>query len=682
MNEQDQRKSPLRLAPRPSVLQHIPQKTIKKTKTRVSNACTACKARKTKCDNNKPKCTACSARPNSECVYFPFLDKRKRQHSQVDRDQKNREHDLLTRIFNATKYCHKEELPKLLEFIRGDATIEEIGEYVTEKFENNQHGYGTGSSESLLLGEDFEQNDTESEVSASRIIHRNPSSAMDIGNIVQISIPYVPSQPWTSVSTNDEFVSHLIQLYFTWEAPVYEIVEKDLFLADMRTCDIENSTYCSPLLVNAMLAAACLNSDREESWGDDRDSRTCGSHFFAEAERLWQQGPHNASLTKMQALVTMYYFEAHRANDGIGLSYFATAIDMYHELLSNHSDGIAPGPQPELAWPCWKLWTCRCFTALVLREPFTLATPGVPRPKIPEQVDLSDTWQPYPQLARSRPQRKIVLMYHCINLALIVQEMTLYLYSKNAAKPEQRGIIALHAKFQRWHDEYMSSVSLTDGRIGPDITIRLWYHAIEMHLFRGSLSDSAPTTPETSRIISSALHSAKASARLQKLYFRQFGARGTLPITYNSYQSSFFTLYFLDIGEYKEVFIEHVKMLWSLGKKRVISAFQLYTVGSIARMEGIVLPDEAVEILNDLEPARVVFEKRISTVPVPALSSKAAALRRFKEELLLDGQNMLSDSPVSPGNGKGKAPATDLFQESDPVLGSLTEFYQKMLYLD
>jgi len=32
-----------RIAPRPAILQHVPQPTIKKTQTRISNACTACK---------------------------------------------------------------------------------------------------------------------------------------------------------------------------------------------------------------------------------------------------------------------------------------------------------------------------------------------------------------------------------------------------------------------------------------------------------------------------------------------------------------------------------------------------------------------------------------------------------------------------------------------------------------
>ncbi|KAK6540280.1 hypothetical protein TWF694_009091 [Orbilia ellipsospora] len=637
MSERGQTKSPPRLAPRPSVLQHVPQKTIKKTKTRISNACTACKARKTKCDNNKPKCTACSVRPNSECVYFPFLDKRKRQHGPVDREQKNREHELLTRIFNATKYCTKEELPKLLEYIRGDATIEQISQYIQEKLETSQYGYFAGSSESLPMDEDYEQNEAESESPTTQIFHRlrsEPSDAMDIGNLVQISIPYVPSQPWTTVTTNDEFVSHLIQLYFTWEAPVYDLVEKDLFLADMRAGDPETASYCSPLLVNAMLAAACLFSDREESFENDQDVKTYGGHFFKEAEKLMARGVKTTSITNMQALVTMHYFEAHRANDGVGLNYFGKAMDMYHELLANDLVSDDTAGTLELSWPCWKLWVARCFAALVLREPFALPPPHIPRPNIPEQVDLNDTWQPYPQLMRSRPLRRIELTRYTVDLALIVQEMTMYLYSKNATKPEPRGILALHSKFQKWHDDYMNSMKITGASIGPDFTLRIWYHAIEVHLFRGSISNSAQSSPENSRMITAALHSATTGARLQKTYYQLYGTKATLLLTYNAYQSSLYTLYFLDFKDYEEIFLEHVKTLYRLAKRREMSGFQLYTVGSVAKREGITLPDNAMEIFRALEPSRANFENRISRIPVPAASLRAPALRKFKDELL------------------------------------------------
>ncbi|KAK6331800.1 hypothetical protein TWF718_002342 [Orbilia javanica] len=548
------------------------------------------------------------------------------------------------------------------------------------------------------MGEDQVEIDNEagSSQSTSQPYHRKRGKtidAMDIGSIVQISITDVPSQPWTTVTTNDEFVSHLIQLYFTWEAPVYDMVEKSLFIAEMRSGDPTSSRYCSPLLVNAMLATACRYSDRDASFEDGDDPLSCGNHFFEEAKRLWQVGDQSTCLTNMQSLAIMHYFESHRANDGVGINYFDTAMNMYHELaLKDHDVSDASESPLELSWPCWKLWVCRCYASIVLREPYFIPPPNLPEPKMPDQVDLNDTWHPYPQLTRSRPYPKMEMMRQCIAFAKVIQETTVYLYSKSTTKYEPKAILDIHQKFRAWYDGYINAVNRTDSDLGPDMTMRIWYHALEIHLFRGSITTAAPVCAENTQMISSALDIICNSAKLQRAYFQLYGAKAIILLTYNSFQSALFTLYFLEFPEYKEAFIEHVKMLSRLAKKRGMSAFQLYTVKALARREGVQLPDETLGILQELEPAKLNFEKRLSRIPVPALSSKAATLSRFKEELSSvraraaeTGSPSLADvGPRATEDTTGRPSRTRLFNfdEIDPILGGLSDFYQQMLTLE
>jgi hypothetical protein len=67
----------------------------------------------------------------------------------------------------------------------------------------------------------------------------------------------VPANPWTDVTDDDAFVSHLVSLWFTWYHPSFSYLDRDLFIKDMQSGDVENSLYCSPFLVNAILADAC-----------------------------------------------------------------------------------------------------------------------------------------------------------------------------------------------------------------------------------------------------------------------------------------------------------------------------------------------------------------------------------------------------------------------------------------
>lgn len=71
----------------------------------------------------------------------------------------------------------------------------------------------------------------------------------------------VSSRPWTAVVDDDEFISHLISLYFTWVYPYYRFVDQEVFLVDMSSGDLSCS-YCTPLLVNAILSFACVRTCR------------------------------------------------------------------------------------------------------------------------------------------------------------------------------------------------------------------------------------------------------------------------------------------------------------------------------------------------------------------------------------------------------------------------------------
>ena len=79
----------------------------------------------------------------------------------------------------------------------------------------------------------------------------------------------VPAKPWTNVVSDDALVSELICLYFIWDGSVRsDFIEKTHFLEDMKTPpeDHRESRFCSPFLVNAMLALACVIPHPTTDW--------------------------------------------------------------------------------------------------------------------------------------------------------------------------------------------------------------------------------------------------------------------------------------------------------------------------------------------------------------------------------------------------------------------------------
>ncbi len=131
-----------------------------------------------------------------------------------------------------------------------------------------------------------------------------------------------PGRTWTEVTHDIHLVEHLMALYFCWEYPTFASLSKEHFIADFRA---GVPRYCSPLLVNAMLALGCRFSEIPESRLDPDDPATSGDHFFAEAERLLIEDDHS-SLTTIQAIGLMSIREIGRGRDTESFYYAGQAI--------------------------------------------------------------------------------------------------------------------------------------------------------------------------------------------------------------------------------------------------------------------------------------------------------------------------------------------------------------------
>ena len=65
------------------------------------------------------------------------------------------------------------------------------------------------------------------------------------------------AHPWTTVTDDDRLVSHLVSLYISWDDNFLSFMDRDRLLEAMARGDVR-SEFCSPFLVNALLAYACV----------------------------------------------------------------------------------------------------------------------------------------------------------------------------------------------------------------------------------------------------------------------------------------------------------------------------------------------------------------------------------------------------------------------------------------
>jgi hypothetical protein len=74
--------------------------------------------------------------------------------------------------------------------------------------------------------------------------------------IIDPRLTDISAKKWTAVTSDDALVRKLLETYFFTEYSWYPTLQKDYFLEDMAR---GRTQFCSSLLVNAVLASACVS---------------------------------------------------------------------------------------------------------------------------------------------------------------------------------------------------------------------------------------------------------------------------------------------------------------------------------------------------------------------------------------------------------------------------------------
>ncbi|KAL6229680.1 hypothetical protein BDW75DRAFT_235016 [Aspergillus navahoensis] len=236
----------------------------------VGTACSSCKARKLKC-TGAPPCANC-LKSRLECTLDETADKRRRGVLKRKIDKLEDKEDLLVRLLEFFRESSNRCTIPLLNLIRHHASPAEIRFYIGQRPDRMQ------TPELIKV-----------ELPQRRIIDAEKPS-----DVPRFS---VPARPWTSIISDDDLVSRLISSWFTCVHPMYNFIDRDLFIRDMQSGSL-SASYCSPFLVNIILSDACAYSSDNLS-----DLRT---NLYTEAKRLLDKEEGRISLPTVQALSVLW----------------------------------------------------------------------------------------------------------------------------------------------------------------------------------------------------------------------------------------------------------------------------------------------------------------------------------------------------------------------------------------
>ena len=177
---------------------------------------------------------------------------------------------------------------------------------------------------------------------------------------------------WNNVTSDTDLIIHLLNMYFTWHYTYFTTLSKSLFFRDFILGRQEHTSmqveYCTPLLVNAMLALGCHFTTWSAAREDPEDSATAGDHFFKEAKRLIMENDEfeNPRLATVQALALMSVREAGCGREERGWVYSGMSFRMAFDLGLNIDSGNLNLSEHDIDARRITFWGCFLFDKSVI----------------------------------------------------------------------------------------------------------------------------------------------------------------------------------------------------------------------------------------------------------------------------------------------------------------------------
>jgi hypothetical protein len=203
------------------------------------------------CDSGRP-CSRC-VENGYECIVDEDNDLRRRGALKRKAEMMEQDRELLIQLVTALRGSNERHISHLVNMIRSHASLQEIREYITDHLK-------LGTIEDTSEVKEFRRQirhllDSEGPAFESRKAQRVAHSRSF----------NVPAKPWTTVQCNSSLVSELVSLWFTWNHSMFPCIDRSLFVRDMRAGNVD-CQYCSPFLVNAILADACVSDPSILRW--------------------------------------------------------------------------------------------------------------------------------------------------------------------------------------------------------------------------------------------------------------------------------------------------------------------------------------------------------------------------------------------------------------------------------
>ncbi|KFA52967.1 hypothetical protein S40293_10150 [Stachybotrys chartarum IBT 40293] len=249
-------------------------------------------------------------------------------------------------------------------------------------------------------------------------------------DLVEPRLDYCMPSEWTSVSSDDNLIREVLKFYFLYEFPSAPFFHKDLFLDDMLAA---TGRFCTPLLVNAVLAHACHYYNRFTNRAEYWYPHMLGYKFLGEAKPLLElELMRDRSITSIQAILILNCVLNFSGLDRIGLTYMRLALDMGRNLGLLDSPGEANDAnvlrnRVFTAWCLFNWQSLICYYMVI--HPSADGVPWFDLPDPKEHVDwVNLVAMTQNKAARYRPNFETIIRAYYLRHGFETSDMMLTLF--------------------------------------------------------------------------------------------------------------------------------------------------------------------------------------------------------------------------------------------------------------
>ncbi|GES58297.1 C6 transcription factor [Aspergillus terreus] len=524
------------------------------------------------CTGRPSPCKACQ-NTDAECIFDETLDLRRKVAARRTLGELEHYRSLLYSLVDSLRSTDEDRIHHILETIRDSSSLDPIAVAIDAP---NIDGHDTSADESKSKtgGDD-------TTVKPERL-SGDAHSRITLEKLCDIPLFQVSAKPWVTVTNDDHLVSHLISLYFTWDHPLLQIVDQSIFLDHMRRNDT-GSSFCSPLLVNSILAVA---------------SAVCLMSYAYVLFKFHCQGKRQASWMMLRQAVQL-------AQD---FGMFEAPRTQHHEWKKMNAQ-----MQYVASVTAHSIFILNSQMALICRRAANLQ-----RPRFMLVLDnhLDDiAWAPYPHSNKIEYGRKSALLRYVMaaleSLTAIVVEIQDLLFSKVLfLNIDEAWVLVspLYSRLDQWPESLPTILRLDEGPMPQTLLVHIrYYHAIislsDFLLDRGDV-ESAPNSTLTRQMRLLQVRSAKQIARCLRMHrelygLRQFSGQVLEPIC----SSASVLMGALGDDGIEGPFVEVCRCLVAFSKRFPVGKAMIHEIESMARRSGIRLPPEAVAVLDHRELA-------------------------------------------------------------------------------